>query len=81
MNPTEKQIDFATTIAETLGLNLPEEYTSSAYSGFIGNNIDEFYEVQADIRYRTGKTFQLEHSNVLGGGYCGDSKLNINPET
>lgn len=81
MLPTEKQIDFATRIAETLGIDLPDEKTSTAYSRFIGENMDEFYEVQDEIRYSSGRIFKLEHSYTLTDGFCGDTKLNINPET
>ena len=82
--PSQKQIDFATTIAETIGEDLPEEFTSSAYHTFIDGNIDYFYEVQGEIRYKRKQSepmFHLEHSYVVGSGYNGDTELNINPMT
>jgi len=42
MKPTEKQIDFAKTIAKKLGIQLPAEYTKEAYNKFISSNIDKF---------------------------------------
>ena len=79
--PTEKQIDFATQIAETLGIDLPEENTKSAFRDFIDDNIDEFYSVQDEIRYKGNDVFSMRHSYVLGNGFCGDRTLNKNPKT
>ena len=44
--PTDKQIDFAETIAKELGLDLPKEYTKFAYSEFIGEWQKDFYELK-----------------------------------
>ena len=82
--PSEKQIDFATAIAETIGEDLPEEFTSSAYHSFIDDNIDYFYNVQGEIRYKrceNEQMFHLEHSYINGNGFNGDTELNINPMT
>lgn len=80
--PSQKQIDFATAIAETIGDDLPSEFTSSAYHHFIDDNIDYFYKIQGEIRYKRNKDetmFHLEHSYVNNDGYNGDTELNINP--
>jgi hypothetical protein len=82
--PSKRQIDFATAIAETIGEDLPDEFTSSAYHKFINENVDYFYEVQNDIRYKrkwNEPMFHLEHSYIIDSGYCGDTELNINPLT
>lgn len=42
--PTEKQVDFAEAIAKELGLDLPKEYTKSAYGEFIREWQKDFYE-------------------------------------
>lgn len=39
---TEKQIKYATNIAEVLGIDLPGENTKVAYSEFISMNVDDF---------------------------------------
>lgn len=83
-SPSAKQIDFATAIAETLGIDLPEETTSEAYYDFIRENQDDFYETKREIRreqYRSGDVFYLNHSYGLDRGYCGDSSLNRNPKS
>lgn len=79
--PTEKQIDFATTISEVLGIDLPNERTKKTYHDFIDDNKDEFDEVQREIRYKDGNVFSMNHSYVVSNGFCGESKLNINPHT
>ena len=40
--PTKKQIDFAKTIAESLGIDLPKTYTKNAYRKFISDNIGRY---------------------------------------
>lgn len=80
LKPSEKQKDFATAIAEMLGIDLPEEYTKEAYHDFIDDNIDEFYKVQNEIRYKDKSKIRFEHSYTLSDGYNGDAELNINPE-
>lgn len=80
MKPTEKQRDFATAIAEMLGIDLPEEYTKESYHDFIDENIDEFHKVQNEIRYKDKSKIRFEHSYTVSDGYNGDTKLNINPE-
>ena len=82
--PSQKQIDFATAIAETIGDDLPEEFSSRAYHEFISSNIKEFKKVQGQIRYsyegcKSG--FQLEHSYITDEGFNGDTRLNFNPNT
>ena len=79
--PTEKQIDFATTISEMLGIDLPNERTKETYRDFIADNKDEFEDVQREIRYKDGNVFSMNHSYVIGKGFCGESELNINPYT
>lgn len=83
--PTDKQVDFATTIAEMIGADLPEEFSVEAYHEFISENVDEFYKVQNEIRrelyYSQDKLFAMQHSFVLEDGFCGDSSLPINPGT
>jgi hypothetical protein len=79
--PSQKQIDFATVIAETVGDDLPNEYTKQAYSEFISEHIDEFYEIRDEARYKSGNVFGLKHSFISDSGYNGDRKLNINPYT
>ena len=79
--PSQKQIDFATVIAETVGDDLPAEYTKQAYSDFISQHIDEFYEIRDETRYKSGKVFSLKHSYVSDNGYNGDKKINMNPYT
>lgn len=48
--PTEKQIAFATEISETLGSDLPEETTKSAYGKYIEENVREYYKVKAQVK-------------------------------
>lgn len=79
--PTEKQTDYVTAICETLGLDLPDEETKEAYSDFIDEHEKEFRQEQYRQRYVYSEdTYNLEHSNVLRKGYCGDRKLNMNPQ-
>lgn len=40
--PTKKQIDFAKTIAKSLGIDLPKTYTKNAYRKFISDNISNY---------------------------------------
>lgn len=42
MEPTEKQINYAGKIAKTLGIDLPKEFTKTAYWNFINRNKAEF---------------------------------------
>lgn len=79
--PTERQIDFATAISETVGADLPEDFTKEAYSEFIDENIGEFKKIQGEIRYGSRKAFSLNHSYVLSDGYNGDTRLRKNPKT
>jgi len=77
--PTERQIDFATAIAEVCGDDLPDEYTKAAYSEWIDEHIDEFYMLRNQDRYESGNVFYLEHSYAFGEGFNGDRKLAFNP--
>lgn len=49
MEPTQKQIDFATAIAEMLGIDLPEENTGESYHEFISENVNDFYEMKREV--------------------------------
>lgn len=49
---TEKQVKYATDIANTLKIQLPREYTKQAYSQFINENVDAFK--RAKQRYYDG---------------------------
>ncbi len=42
--PTDRQVGFATEIAEALDLPLPDEYTGKAYQEFINDNLRDFNE-------------------------------------
>ena len=78
--PTEKQVDYVAAICEVLGMDLPEEETKESYSLFIDEHEREFKQERYRQRYvHSQDTYQLEHSNVLTGGFCGDRKLNMNP--
>lgn len=78
---TEKQVDFATAIAEMLGIDLPDEDTKDAYTEFIDENIREFYKEKNRQRYlESDNVYQYGHSYTLKNGYCGDKKLNMNPQ-
>ena len=82
--PSQKQIDFAIAIAETIGDDLPDDFTKEAYHEFISENVDYFYQVQNEIRYKRNRNepmFHMEHSYVTNNGYNGDTELNINPMT
>ena len=79
--PTEKQTDYVTAICEVLGLDLPDKETKEAYSDFIDEHEKEFRQERYKQRYVYSEdTYNLEHSNVLKKGYCGDRKLNMNPQ-
>lgn len=41
--PTYRQIEFAEKIAETLCLDLPQDYTKEAYSDFISEWSEDYY--------------------------------------
>lgn len=45
--PTEAQVEFAEKIAEKLDLELPEDFTREAYSGFISEWKDDMYFEEA----------------------------------
>lgn len=80
-DPTEKQIDYVTTIAEVLGTEMPR-FTKQAYSDYIDDNESEFKQERYKQRYiNSDKVYRLEHSNTLCNGFCGDKKLNMNPDT
>ena len=79
--PTEKQVDYVTSICEVLGIDLPDEETKEAYSDFIYEHEKEFKQERYRQRYVYSQdTYRLEHSNVIKGGFCGDRKLNVNPQ-
>lgn len=48
MKPTEKQIKRVDHMAYVLGLSLPDEFTTDAYSHFISENTDEYIEAVTD---------------------------------
>ena len=81
MEPSRKQIDFATEIAETCGDDLPGEFTAASYGEFISDHLKEFQKIRSEIRYASGKTFTLSHSYNLGEGFNGDAALAFNPWT
>ena len=76
---TEKQIDFATTIAEELGLELPDFNDRTETSDFISEYADEFYEQRNSRRYGSRMTFTLDHSYVGSQDFNGN--LNKNPKS
>lgn len=80
MGPSEKQIDFATAIAEMVGDDLPVDFTADAYSDFISGHIDEFHKLQNEFRYGSESCISFHHSYCLSDGFNGDEKLNINPK-
>lgn len=49
--PTQKQIDFAESIAEALDLELPAEFTKAAYSKFISEWKDDYYSGMREDDY------------------------------
>ena len=76
---TEKQIDFATAIAEELCLDYPDFDDREDTSEFISEYADEFYEQRNSRRYRSGNLCTLEHSYV--GSYDFNGDLNKNPKS
>ena len=61
--PTKKQIDFAQTIANTLGIELPKRYTKNAYRKFISDNF---------VAYNTKKsTFDVSDEEYSANGGIG----------
>lgn len=46
--PTKRQIRFALSIADRLGINMPKEYTKTAYSKFISDNVEEYEDTVSD---------------------------------
>ena len=46
--PTDRQIKFARSISETLGICLPEVFTKQAYWEFISVNKEKFYHMQRE---------------------------------
>lgn len=78
--PSQKQIDYATKIAETLGIDLPEDdATMGDYADFIDENKSEYYSFIYREAYRNGTYHTWQHSYNLTEGYCGDNIFNINP--
>lgn len=53
--PTDRQLDFAVDISSVLGIDLPTEYTKSAYSDFISS-------------YRNAYYSELEYLGAFDGG-------------
>ena len=77
--PTQKQIDFATTISEWVAVDLPQEMTKDSLWEYINEHCEEFYKLQNEERYRTGRLFTMEHAYHFGD-YMYD-RINKNPET
>ena len=51
---TEKQMSYATAIANKLKIQLPRKNTKQAYSQFINENVDAFKRAKAKQRYHIG---------------------------
>ena len=49
-DPTKKQIDFATSIAGVLDIELPQTYTKNVYHNFISTHIEEYKSELRRIR-------------------------------
>lgn len=79
MKPTQKQIDFAQTIGEELGIDPPFGGDKDDYSDFIDENIHEFYRSRNSRRYSEESMFQLDHSYHLQD-YAYD-RISQDPET
>ena len=50
--PTERQIEFADSIADALGIDFPRssaDFTFDTYSDFISAHADKFYEMMAEL--------------------------------
>lgn len=79
MEATQKQIDYATTISEWVGVDLPTPITKESLWEFIAENEDEFKQIQNKWRYSQGKIFSWRHFYHLSEHeYIKQSK---NPET
>ena len=79
MKPTQKQIDFAQTIAEELGIDPPEGEDREGYSSWISGLVDEFYKQRNERRYSQKECFEMEHAHHYDEHSY--DKLNKNPKT
>ena len=61
--PSEKQVSFATDIANSLNLCLPSELTKQAYSQFISENVNAFK--RAKQRYYADEDMALIYGSCL----------------
>lgn len=61
--PTEKQISYATDIANELGIKLPTEKSKQAYSQFISNNINAYKRARQSY-------WHADESDALMYGIC-----------
>ena len=76
---TQKQIDFATTISEWVGVDLPESKTKESLSEYIDEYSKEFYRIRNQWRYRSGKTFSMNHACHMSEYEY--ERINKNPES
>lgn len=51
LEPTEAQLSFVKDICDVLNVDEPEEFTREAYSDFISEYKDQFYNKRATSRY------------------------------
>jgi len=51
LKPTEAQLSFVEDICDVLNIEEPEEFTREAYSDFISEYKDQFYNKRATSRY------------------------------
>lgn len=51
LEPTEAQLSFVKDICDELNIDEPEELTREAYSDFISEYKDQFYNKRATSRY------------------------------
>ena len=76
---TMKQKDLAMTIAEELGIDVPDEDSSDAYSDFIGEYYGEFKRERNKRRYESGEVWGMDHFYHFSDHVY--DKQNKNPET
>ena len=62
---TEKQVSYATDIANRLNLQLPSEYTKQAYSQFISDNVDAFKRAKQSYYADVDEDMALVYGSCL----------------
>lgn len=60
LKPTEKQVSYATTIANRLGKDISELVTRKQYSKFIGDNVEQFKQKKQKDYNRTLHDYAVE---------------------